>query len=375
VDTNSNVYVTGTSTGSGSLLDFLTIKYSSAGTPLWTNRYNGPANGDDQAQAVAVGTSTNIYVTGASASSAFGLDYVTIKYSSEGAPLWTNRYNGPGYFDDLPQAVVVDASNNVYVTGASLGSISGFDYATLKYSSEGAPLWTNRYDGPAHLDDFAQAVALDTSNNVYVTGTSWGGASGVDYATIKYSSAGVPLWTNRYNGSAASYDSARAMAADTGTNVYVTGYSPGTGTGDDYVTIRYSSAGVPLWTNRYNGPANGQDQPNALAVDAYGNVYVTGASSGSGTVVDFATLKYNSALPPTPPVITNAVLTGASFVLGGTGGNPGALYYVLASTNVQAQMTNWGRVGTNTFGAGGSFLVTNAVTPDHPRQFLRIQVP
>jgi hypothetical protein len=165
------------------------------------------------------------------------------------------------------------------------------------------------------------------------------------------------------------------MAADTVTNVYVTGYSPGTGTGDDYVTIRYSSAGVPLWTNRYNGPANGQDQPNALAVDAYGNVYVTGASSGSGTVIDFATLKYNSALPPTPPVITNAVLTGASFVLGGTGGNPGTVYYVVASTNLQAQMTNWGRVGTNTFGAGGTFLVTNAVAPARPRQFLRIQVP
>ena len=43
-------------------------------------------------------------------------------------------------------------------------------------------------------------MAVDGSNNVIVTGYSFGSASYDDYATIKYSSAGVPLWTNRYNG-------------------------------------------------------------------------------------------------------------------------------------------------------------------------------
>ena len=47
------------------------------------------------------------------------------------------------------------------------------------------------------------------------------------------------------------------MAVDASGNVVVTGYS---GDGPDYVTIKYSSAGVPLWTNRYNGPGNGNDR-------------------------------------------------------------------------------------------------------------------
>ena len=74
------------------------------------------------------------------------------------------------------------------------------DYATIKYSSAGVPLWTNRYNGPGNGDDYATAVAVDGSNNVIVTGYSTGSAGDLDYATIKYSSAGVPLWTNRYNG-------------------------------------------------------------------------------------------------------------------------------------------------------------------------------
>ena len=46
------------------------------------------------------------------------------------------------------------------------------DYATIKYSSAGVPLWTNRYNGPANSDDYAYAVAVDGSDNVIVTGYS-----------------------------------------------------------------------------------------------------------------------------------------------------------------------------------------------------------
>ncbi len=56
-------------------------------------------------------------------------------------PLWTNRYNGPGNGDDYAFAVAVDGSDNVFVTGYSIGIGSTEDYATIKYSSAGrAPL-------------------------------------------------------------------------------------------------------------------------------------------------------------------------------------------------------------------------------------------
>jgi uncharacterized delta-60 repeat protein len=298
VDGSNNVIVTGQSTGSGSGYDYATIKYSSAGVPLWTNRYNGPGNGDDCTSAVGVDGSNNVIVTGYSTSSASDYDYATIKYLSAGAPLWTNRYNGPGNGDDLAAAVAVDGSNNVIVTGQSAGSGGDNDYATIKYSSAGAPLWTNRYNGPGNGDDVAFALGVDSSNNVIVTGYSTSGASDYDYATIKYSSAGAPLWTNRYNGPGNTNDYAYAVAVDGSNNVIVTGQSTGSGTSAYYATIKYSSAGVPLWTNRYTGPGKGADIAYGVAVDGNNNVIVTGESYGSGSGWDYATIKYSSAGVP-----------------------------------------------------------------------------
>ena len=176
--------------------------FAQGGIPLWTNRYNGPANFGDSAYATAVDSSGNVFVTGYSIDAngnGFG-DYATVAYSGTGAPLWTNRYNGPGNYDDSAYAVAVDGNGNVFVTGYSFGDISAEDYATIKYSNAGVALWTNRYDGPGNGPDSAYAMAVDSSGNVFVTGYSFGDISAEDYATIKYSSAGVALWTNRNGG-------------------------------------------------------------------------------------------------------------------------------------------------------------------------------
>jgi uncharacterized delta-60 repeat protein len=313
VDSNGNVFVTGLSITSSNGSDFVTIKYSSAGVPLWTNRYDGPGSGTDEWTSMAVDDSGNVVVTGISDHNGYdsfhtNYDYATIKYSNAGVPLWTNRYNGPGNSIDWATSVAVDGSGNVFVTGASDGHEfhTNYAYATIKYSSAGVPLWTNRYDGPAN-DSWAAALALDGNGNVFVTGGSWGTGSGQDYATIKYSNAGMPLWTNRYNGPGFveyAQDFATSIAVDNSGNVIVTGASDRFGDPDfesyDYATIKYSNAGVPLWTNRYMSPTYDNGYANALAVDASGNVFVTGYIYSSSHFYnwDFATVAYSSAGVP-----------------------------------------------------------------------------
>jgi uncharacterized delta-60 repeat protein len=332
VDTNNDVLVTGSAWGT--YADYVTIKYSSDGVPLWTNRYNGPGSGNEYARAVAVDGSNNVIVTG-------GPAYATIKYSSAGQPLWTNRYARTGSSDDEAYALAVDGSNNVIVTGCSW-SVSTDDYVTIKYSSDGQPLWTNRYRMPIGNNyDYARAVAVDGSNDVVVTGYSYGSEGYYHYATIKYSSTGAPLWTNRYNGPGNGNDYAWAVAVDSCNNVILTGGAPGNGTTNDYATIKYSSAGMPLWTNCYNGPSNGDDRAYSVAVDRSGNVIATGYSLGSGSGCDFATIKY-ICVPE--PQLTGLQPTNSTFQLRVDGVlQPGTLV-IEASTN----LAGWLPVFTNT---------------------------
>jgi len=297
IDDTGNVFVIGTTGILGEPGDYLTLAYSSDGAPLWMNRYNGTGNNRDSARAVAVDSSGKVVVTGSSVSVA-STDYATIAYSKSGVPLWTNLYNGPANGSDGALAVAVDSSGKVFVTGGSMPDTSSREYATVAYSSAGARLWANHYYGSANGFGDGRAVALDKSGNVFVTGNSAGSGTTNDFATIAYSNSGVVLWTNRYNGPGNGNDIANAIGVDSKGNVFITGSSTGTGSGFDYATIAYSNAGVPLWTNRYNGPGNGDDISFALTLDGEGNVFVTGSSAGTGTSYDYATLAYSNAGVP-----------------------------------------------------------------------------
>jgi ankyrin repeat protein len=291
VDASGNVYVTGRSYGSGTALDYATIKYLPNGDTAWVRRYDGPANWFDGAYALTVDGSGNVYVTGGSEGSGTSDDYATIKYLSNGDTAWVRRYNGPGNSGDCASALAVDSSGNVYVTGRSMYS-GDYDYATIKYNSNGDTAWVRRYNGPGNSADQAYALAVDGSGNVYVTGRSIGSGTDYDYATIKYNSNGDTAWVRRYNGSGNSGDYVHALAVDGSGNVYVTGMSPGSVTSDDYATIKYLSNGDTAWVRRYDESESSGDYAYALAVDGSGNVYVIGGSWGSGTSYDYATIKY-----------------------------------------------------------------------------------
>ena len=198
--------------------------------------------------------------------------YATVKYNPLGQEQWVARYNGPGNGNDYPVAIEVDNSGNVYVTGHSFGSGTGYDYATVKYDSAGQQQWVARYNGPGNDVDEAAAIAFDDAGNVYVTGNSIGSGTGVDYATIKYNSLGQEQWVARYNGPGNGNDYPMAIDLDASGNVYVTGHSFGSGSGYDYATIKYNSAGQQQWVASYNGPGNGVDEAADIAVAASGNV-------------------------------------------------------------------------------------------------------
>ncbi len=274
--------------------DYATIKYSPDGEELWVRRYN--AGKADYAFAMALDAQGNIYVTGASYNSENYFDYATIKYNPEGELLWEQRYDGPANGYDVATALAVDGQGNVYVTGVSAGygrvnfwssADWRYDYATVKYSADGKMLWTRRYNGPGNDCDGPTAMAVDSQGNVFITGlsrSSWDGD--FDYATIKYSTDGKLLWEHLYNGPGRDNDNPAAIAVDTQGNAYVTGYSTGTDGRWGYTTIKYRTDGRRLWIKSYHDQAS-YSEARAIAVDIQGNVYVTGKSD-----YQYVTIKY-----------------------------------------------------------------------------------
>jgi hypothetical protein len=364
IDSSGNVFVTGTSQNIGTNPDYLTIKYYPDGETAWTRRYNWLGEWDDEATAITVDASGNVYVSGSTNPVGWPkADFLTLKYDSSGNLIWAKTFDGGD--DDRAHAIAVDSKGNVYVTGETYNTTTSLDYLTIKYYSNGDTAWVRTYSWGSYWGESGYAFAFDSSGNVYVTGSpgtikygpkgnliwarpcgggnivlddrnniylsgtcgtvkydtdgnqlwtgTWGGwdfgvddsgdvffttpvrdssGTGDDYLTGKYDRIGNLVWLKRYNGPGNYHDWPFHLALDDSNNVYVTGYSYGKGTGKDYATIKYDQSGNEIWVERYNGPGNSDDEASGLAVDRSGNVYVTGWSVGRGTSSDFATIKY-----------------------------------------------------------------------------------
>ncbi|MHC4183292.1 MAG: SBBP repeat-containing protein [Planctomycetota bacterium] len=339
IDSDSNVYVTGWSSGPSSF-GIATVKYDSNGNQLWVNRTEGPTfyyTSHIHGPAITL-DDAYVYVTGGK------YEYITTKYDKQGNKLWEARYNEGCSIsgeDDFAYDITVDTEGNVYVSGSShtfdrcYGITTKEDFATVKYDLNGNQLWAVREDFfyPSHQDDFAWWIFLDQEKNVYVVGDSrynsvyiikydtdgnklwetfypikhdsnlWsaavldqngyiyvGGATLTDdFVVVKYDKNGTMMWERTYDSPGNSLDRITALTVDINGNVYATGYSTGGGTFYDYSTIKYDASGNQLWIARYDG--NGaNDRPSGIVVDNNGNVYVTGEST-----YHYATVKYDSS--------------------------------------------------------------------------------
>ncbi|NQV16154.1 SBBP repeat-containing protein, partial [bacterium] len=308
LDPEGNVYVTGESYDPATGWDFTTIKYNNDGVQQWLTRYNGPTNGDDDARDMAIDELGNIYVTGGGDGipgdnwtyDDVTLNYTTVKYNPDGIEQWVVRHNDAGN-NACAQAITVDNTGNIYITGGSYGISTDADIATMSYNPNGELRWVNRYSGPINEWDIGNAIAVSPGGSVYVTGTSAGTGTSLDFFTIEYNSSGVEQWMDRYSSLPEfSNDEARAIAVDAD-GIYVTGYTNITGPPFSYgitsiATIKYSPGGGREWVAYHQGLVDDKNRASAIAIDNSGNVYIAGmAHSDEYSSADYCTIKYDSS--------------------------------------------------------------------------------
>ncbi len=189
-------------------------------------------------------------------------------------------------------ASAFDSNGNILITGNNSNGLVA-DLLLLKYNADGSLLWQTTYSHSSGLSDYGVAVTTDNVNNIYVAGTTVTSlANGFDYVILKYSSGGSLIWTTLYNGSGNSYDVPAAMALDSlNQYLYVTGASYGDTTGLDYCTLKLDTSGNIIWTKRYDYD-NQIDVAVALVVNG-SSIAVSGGSSSTPTNWDFCTLEYD----------------------------------------------------------------------------------
>jgi len=253
----------------------------------------------DGALAVAVDGSGNSYVAGITngalaSANAGAADVFVRKFDAGGATVWTRQFGSEK--DDFASSIAVDSDGNVYVAGDTYGSLAGAsagsaDSFLRKLDKSGTTIWTRQFGsrGPEQLG----AVTLDVSGNVYVAGSTYptGNQSSGDPYVRKFDASGGTLWAKQFGG--ADEDEAEAVAVDAAGNVYVAGWTydliPDSKLGSwDAFVRKLDANGAALWTRVFGTPD--ADVIEVAAVDGEGNLYVAGSTGNALAGPSFGSL-------------------------------------------------------------------------------------
>jgi len=223
--------------------DILVFKFSSTGLQHWTSVYSGQYNLSDRANDIALDTEGNVYVTGYLTSVFTGKITkrvgVVIKYNQFGGFIWSQQFSFSSFPLDEGVSFAISPSGYIYILANTILDNSK-TIAVLKYSLSGGLIWNRFYDSEINSkNDFAAAIALDSSGNVYATGTKNRiNPTIIDIVVIKYDSTGILKWSRTFDNASAGSDYAYKIISDE-FSTYVLGVSTFGGS-NKYVLLKYS---------------------------------------------------------------------------------------------------------------------------------------
>lgn len=325
-DSSGNVYVVGQFSGTvnfggGNLLssgstDIFVLKLTSAGAFVWAVRFGG--TGIETSGGIAVASDGTFAITGSYGNFGNAVDFgggpltpkggadiFVAKYDSAGVHQWSRSIGGNSQDNGL--AVAINASGEVAATGffkdtitmpcmtlTAAGPSGNADGVAFKYTSSGGLTWIRRFGGVS--DDRGSAVALSSSGEAVITGyfnstANFGGTDrvstgGADIFLAKYSSSGSWLWDSAFGTGTTLGDAGRGVALDASGNIALTGFILGpTNFGGgalcplcstyDVFVAKFSSSGSHSWSKRFDTVTQ-DEHGNGVAFDSSGNVIIVG---------------------------------------------------------------------------------------------------
>lgn len=281
-DGKGNVYVTGYTNWSlcNSKCEFFgkawIVKFSTSGVLIW-KREPGTSSGTITNSSIAVDGNGSIYTSETTYEYMGPVSAWATRYSAAGLLLWQQQL---GTYGDSAEGVATDDRGGVCIVGYGFPSGSNQTDAWLaKYSVDGVLRWKQQLGTSG--DDAATGVATDNRGNVYIAGATSGSLGGqsqglTDAWLAKYSAGGVPLWKRQLGTSGD--DGATGVAADDN-GIYIAGVTSNNQVRSDAWITKYSASGVLLWKRQLGTPDS--DEAASVTTDHHGSVYVAGDTWGS----------------------------------------------------------------------------------------------
>ena len=223
-----------------------------------------------------------------SGASSYIRDVIIVKYKENGTLEWKKTYGNSD--DQYGNAIKIDSSGNFYICGRWDNGSTYRGFLT-KFNSSATIQWQKQIGGRTDYE----AMDMDSSGNIYIAGSVDSGPA--DCLVVKYNSSGTVQWQKRITrGSSNYYEGTNAIAVDSSSNVYITGFSNHSSSTDDQpFLMKLNSSGTFQWARKI-GNYDDDDRVNSVACDSDDNVYVTGYDANSNSNRrDALVVKFNSS--------------------------------------------------------------------------------
>ena len=260
------------------LLFILIFQWSSSFAQLsldWEKNYGDTISGNQAGIQIARDSNRNIIVGGITSNNGFD-DILTMKYDSSGNLIWQRNYAGAINFNDAFDKLIIDGSDNIYVTGV-INVASVYKGVLFKYDSAGTLLWDTTYLFPTSSSTAFAGLTFGPSGDVYVSGHGTFAQGSVTFVN-RYDTSGNPLWTGSYT------DLGRRqfpmkISSDEAENIYVAGDNAIAPFQDRNVyLLKFDNTGSLLWNRTFADSSMDADFFGDFITDQSENIYMTGST-------------------------------------------------------------------------------------------------
>lgn len=210
---------------------------------------------------------------------------------------WNVKWGESGIFETA-RALALDSSGNIYLAGYTNNTISGaYDMCLVKFNNLGEYQWNSIWGGSD--EDQAFAMALDSSENIYLAGSTDFTGIDLDMCLVKFNSLGEYQWNRTWDGG--DDDVATTIVFDSLDNIYIGGATVITGMNKfDFFLAECDNLGFQQWNHTWGG--SGDDVYWDVTLDSLGNVYLAGSWDYYGVNTDMVLTKFGIPSPKRPEI-------------------------------------------------------------------------